>query len=141
MKVNWTIEDVAVDAMKCACCGWSHKVVSGFVRNDDGTDVAMYVAKLLDHQDMRRVELNIGLFPDLRVPVEKMKKQFAVLILWKHQGKVATSVISDPDDTEGVTMTREEVLASPRKGLIFEIDDFILHHDGHIQPFLDGTDG
>jgi hypothetical protein len=141
MKENWTIEDVAVDTMKCACCGSSHKVVSGFVRDDDGTDVAMYVANFLDHQDERRVELKIGLFPDLRAPVEKMKKQFAVLLLRKHQGKVATSVISKPDDTEGMTMTREEVLASPRKRLVFEIDDFVLAHDGHIQPFLDGTDG
>ena len=132
---NWTLDETSLEDHKCRCCGEPCKMATGMVNGEDGENVAMYVASLLEHDGVRRVSMYIGLFVDAQ-DISDMKKHAASLVLWEQDGQIMTSVVTDVDNPSGLTMTREEVLASPFKSLIFEINDFVLDDDPHLGPFL-----
>ena len=136
MSHDWSFESFPIETRKCACCGEPFQIASGMIYDDAGDDLAIYVANLADHSGDKRVILHIGLLGKDRKRM-KRKKNFVTLTLWRYEGKVVTSVVTDPEDPLGRLMTREEALQSPFISLLFEIKDFILENDPYIRPFLD----
>jgi hypothetical protein len=137
ISYNWSLETFPMKTRTCLCCGKPFQLVTGMVYDREGKDLAMYVANLTEHSRDKRVTLHLGLLAKDRKGKE-LEKNFVSLVLWVHEGKVATSVVTDPHDPLGRLMTREEALNSPFISLFFDIDDFILEKDPYIGPFLKG---
>jgi hypothetical protein len=134
---NWGLETLPIETRTCPCCEEQFQLTTGMVYDDKGKGLAMYIAFLTTHSGVRRVPLHIGLLVKDHKG-KKLKEDFACRVLWVREGKVVTSVVTDPEDPLGRLMTRAEALKSPFLSLIFEVDDFILEKDPHIRPFLEG---
>ena len=134
---NWSLGTFPIQTRTCPCCEKQFQLATGMVYDEKGNDVAMYIANLPTHSGVKRVPLHIGLLVKDRKG-KRPKKNFVSLVLWIHEGKVVTSVVTDPEDPLGHLMTQEEALKSPFLSLMFEVDDFILDNDPYIRPFLEG---
>src|SRR5262249_15683685 len=136
LTFNWSLETFPIQERTCRCCGEPGPFITGMVYDEEGDDLAMYAAKLMEHGGVRRAGLLIGLLVTDGQEWE-LEKEFVSLVLWKHEGEVVTSVVTEKDDPLGRVMTQEEALASPFISLVFEIDDFIVANDPHLRPFLE----
>src|ERR1043165_4369080 len=122
---QWGCEPFPADTRGGEGCGESHWVVSGIVFDEQGADLAFYFAHLLAHEEVRQARLFIGLLvTDQRN--RELKKNFVSLVLRMDEGNVAATVVNNPHDRSGRTMTREEALKSSLLPFVFYIDNFIL---------------
>jgi hypothetical protein len=136
LTFNGSLDTFPIQERTCLCCGKRFSFSTGMAYGEEGDALALYAAKLLEHGGVRRVGLLIGpLVPDQQG--RELEKDFVSLVLWKHDGRIVTSVVTEEEDPDGRVMTKEEALASPFLPLVFEIDDFIVVNDPHIAPFLE----
>jgi hypothetical protein len=136
LTFNGSLDTFPIQARTCLCCGKRFPFSTGTVYGEEGGELALYAAELLEHGGVRRMGLLIGLLVTDQQGRE-LEKDFVSLVLWKHDGKVVTSVVTEDDDPVGRVMTKEEALASPFLSFVFEIDDFIVANDPYIAPFLE----
>jgi len=133
-RSNWSYEIRPLQKRVCPCCNDPFQISTGIIRDDQDADLAMWVANLTPSTRPRSVQLFV-MFKDKRH--KKGRDLVVSLVLRMHKGKVATSVVTDPNNPLGCAMTREQVLASPLKSLIFKISDFIVDNDPYVSPFLE----
>jgi hypothetical protein len=143
LSYNWSFEVLPIQNRKCPCCDDRFQLASGIIRDDQDAELALYVANLTPATQPREAKLSLMFKDKTR---RKHRDRLASLRLRLENGDVATSVVTDKDNPLGHAMTREQVLGSPLKPLIFEIANFAIENDPHIRPFLEGepaptTDG
>ena len=131
---NWSFETLSLEKRVCPCCNDPFQISTGMIRDDQDADLAMWVANLTRSTRPRVVQLFV-MFKDKKR--KKGRDRVVSLELRMHEGKVVTTVVTDKNNPLGRAMTREQVLASPLKSLIFEISDFIVEFDPYVSPFLE----
>src|SRR5262245_33172721 len=97
-------------------------------------DFAFYVANMTPSKRPRTVQPFVRFHDKTR---KKGRDRVVSLVRRMHEVKAGSSVITDKYNLLGLTMTAEEVLASPLKDLIFEIADFVDKNDPYVRPFLE----
>jgi len=134
IRSDWSYEILLFQNRVCPCCNDPFQLASGIIRDDQGMDFAFYVANMTPSTRPRTVQLFVRFHDKTR---KKGRDRVVSLVLRMHEGKVGSSVITDKNNPLGRAMTREEVLASPLKDLIFEIADFVDENDPYVRPFLE----
>jgi hypothetical protein len=137
-SINWRHAPQPLQNHTCACCGESVQFTTGLIYDEHGEELALYGATLTPTSPCV-----VDLFVMFKAKAKKGGKgrDYVVsLTLRTKQGKVVTPVITDRVNPLGRPMTRQQVLASPFKTLIFQIADFIVEKDSHVRPFLEGTE-
>jgi hypothetical protein len=135
LSYNWSFETAPLEERVCPCCDEPFHATRGIVRDEKGADVAAYMAVLPPSGEPREVFLFLLVKDKTSV---KHRDRVVSLALRMNGGDVAMSLVDGTNNPFGSEMTREEVLASPLKSLIFVIADFVSENDPHIRPSLEG---
>lgn len=123
---------------KCPCCDDSFQICVGSVHDENRELLACYMAKLTHHDDEPVVELYLMLgewFDGTALEGRKV-----TLLLWTSPGgEIVSSINGNKAFPVDEQVLRSELLASPLRSLIFEIDDFIKDENPYIRPHLTAT--